>query len=89
MLNKGHVEIKNMKLISVSGDKVIAGIISVPLPASMQSEFNTWSDGFDSATRDERSGRLTECPFIGQQAELWQQGYSASQRVTEIGRGAV
>lgn len=55
------------------------------IPACAISEYNTWEEGFDARTRSERSGRPATNPYSGKQAELWQQGYAVSARVTEIG----
>lgn len=52
------------------------------------SEYRTWEQGFDARTQSEHIGHPVSNPYFGRQAELWQQGYEVSRRVTEIGREA-
>lgn len=58
------------------------------IPACMASEYRTWEEGFDARSESERTGLPVSNPYSGQQAQLWQQGYAVSARVTEIGREA-
>lgn len=64
----------------------LAGIATVAIPAALISEFETWEEGFDAATNFEQSGGAVICPYVGKQGALWQQGFNASRKVTEIGQ---
>lgn len=68
--------------------KALLDDMSTAIPANLKSEFDSWAEGFDACTQFEQTGVTAFCPYVNKQAALWQQGYSASRRVTEIGREA-
>lgn len=60
--------------------------VSTEIPANLQPDFAIWSEGFDACTIAEQTGRATVSnPYVAKQGALWQSGYNASQKVTEMG----
>lgn len=61
-----------------------------PIPKESRSEYDTWEAGFDACTTAERCKQTEEVvnPYTGAQGVIWQAGFAASRRVTEIAREA-